>query len=58
MIDIAAITLNLSEHGIALVIKPIFNEFQPLFEIDINMNVLVQGKIIGRLEPNGEVIFF
>lgn len=57
MIDVAAISLNFSEHGLALVIKPEFDKFQPLFEIDINFNILVQGKMIGKLGTDGEVKF-
>lgn len=52
-----SVILKISEQQLCLMLEPEFNQFQPLFEIDINSNILIQGKKIGRLNKNREVIF-
>ncbi len=52
-----SVQLQLSELGLSLFVTPTLNPYQPLFEIDTDQNVLVQGHKIGFLDENGIVIF-
>lgn len=52
-----SVILKISEHGICVTLCPEFNEFNPIFEIDIKNNILIQGKKIGYINEYREVIF-
>lgn len=56
-INTFSIQLNVSEQGLSLVLKPTFNPYQPLLEIDMDDNIYIQGHKIGKLDEEGTVIF-